>query len=35
MNTLSDDIIIEASRGNAEAFEKIYNAASGFVYTVV
>ena len=34
MNDISDNIIIEASEGNIESFESIYNAYSVFVYNV-
>jgi RNA polymerase sigma-70 factor (ECF subfamily) len=34
MEDVSRDILIQASEGNMEAFEKIYKATSGFVYNV-
>ncbi|MBF0486184.1 MAG: RNA polymerase sigma factor [Candidatus Omnitrophica bacterium] len=34
MNDISDDTLIAASQGNAEAFEAVYKAASGLVYNV-
>jgi RNA polymerase sigma-70 factor (ECF subfamily) len=34
MDNITDNIIIEATEGNTEAFEGIYKAYSGFVYNV-
>lgn len=34
MQDISDDILIRASEGDMDAFEKIYRAASGLVYNV-
>ncbi len=34
MQNISEDILIKASRGDTDAFEKIYRATSGFVYNV-
>lgn len=34
MQDVSRDILIRASKGDVGAFEKIYNAASGFVYSI-
>ncbi len=34
MQSISKDILIRASEGDMEAFEKIYKAACGFVYSV-
>jgi RNA polymerase sigma-70 factor, ECF subfamily len=34
MNDISDDILVNASRGDFGSFEKVYKAASGFVYNV-
>lgn len=34
MEHIPQDILIQASRGDMEAFEKIYKAACGFVYSV-
>ncbi len=34
MDNITENIIIEASEGNTEAFERIYNEYSGFVYNV-
>ncbi len=34
MDNITENIIIEASEGNTEAFESIYKAYSGFVYNV-
>ncbi|MFH1857876.1 MAG: RNA polymerase sigma factor [Candidatus Omnitrophota bacterium] len=33
MHSISNDLLIRASEGNIEAFEEIYKAASGFVYS--
>ena len=34
MDNITENIIIEASEGNTEAFESIYKEYSGFVYNV-
>ncbi len=34
MQNISEDVLIKASRGDTDAFEKIYRATSGFVYNV-
>lgn len=34
MNNISENIIIEASKGSLESFERIYKVYSGFVYNV-
>ncbi len=34
MDNITENIIIEATEGNTEAFESIYKAYSGFVYNV-
>ena len=34
MDNLSENTIIEASKGNVDSFEKIYKAYSDFVYNV-
>jgi RNA polymerase sigma-70 factor (ECF subfamily) len=34
VQNISEDILIKASRGDTDAFEKIYRATSGFVYNV-
>ena len=34
MDDISNDIIMRAREGDIDAFEKIYRAASGFVYSI-